>query len=395
MNRSPLPLLILVIVLIPLGLRGQTAASPLNESGSLSAIAVSSSGDSGSVAFEKAGDVTRESAQGAHGSAKQSPSKVPASASTGEPNVPPIDDSRVGYVDNAIIGSQIRIRLDANLQDQTPDFAEFFYAKSGYYKTLCTPTTQAGCDPIAPGPGPGIPNSINFQQLFLNAEYAPKRRFSIFVELPIRWIQPQGIETINPPQPVFGKQSGFSDVQAGFKLAAIASEKTYLTFQLRGYFPSGNAAKGLGTNHYSVEPSLLLYQRLSKRFTFEGEIGDWHPIGGSAGDSTVGSGGFAGDVFFYGFGPSYELPIHSNRFGIAPVLELVGWRTLSGFWSETNPFQTPDPADTAAGTNMMNLKAGARFTIGNHNSLYAGYGRAITSNYWYLKIFRIEYRYAF
>jgi hypothetical protein len=44
---------------------------------------------------------------------------------------------------------------------------------------------------------------------------------------------------------------------------------------------------------------------------------------------------------------------------------------------------------------MMNLKAGGRFTLGSHNSVYFGYGRAITSMYWYLKIFRLEYRYAF
>jgi len=406
-----MPLLTLLIALFPFGLCAQTAVSnpPPNEIVSLHADAVSSAEDSEPAAFEMASDATVESAQGPAGSAKQSPSQRNASTSTEDFKVPPMQGSMVGYVDDAIVGSQIRIRFDDNLQDQNPDFAEFFYAKSGYYKYLCTMTNSAGgCDPNAPGPGAGIPNSVNFQQLVMNVEYAPKRRFSVFAELPVRWIQPQGNATtsavLSSTVPVFGNQSGLSDVQAGFKLAAIASEKTYLTFQLRGYFPSGNASKGLGTNHYSIEPSLLLYQRLSTRFAFEGQIGDWHPIGGSAGDPSLpGSGGFAGDVFFYGFGPSYELPIHSSHFGIAPVLELVGWRVLSGLWSETSNLQlmTPtapavtNPVDTAGGTNIMNLKAGARITIGNHSSLYAGYGRAITQMYWYLKIFRIEYRYAF
>jgi hypothetical protein len=97
-------------------------------------------------------------------------------------------------------------------------------------------------------PGPGVPNSINFQQLFMNVEYSPHRRFSGFAEVPIRWLQTRGFQPIppfpTPPYGAFSNQAGVSDVTAGFKFAAAASESAYLTFQFKSYFPSGDASKG-------------------------------------------------------------------------------------------------------------------------------------------------------
>ncbi len=178
---------------------------------------------------------------------------------------------------------------------------------------------------------------------------------------------------------------------AGFKFAAVASESTYLTFQFRAYFPSGDASKGLGTNHYSIEPKLLLYHRFSDRLKLEGEVGDWHPIGGSAGVPVTNSEGFAGDVFRYGIGPSFKL-YSGERVTFSPVLELVGWTVLSGLQTEPT---ASGPAKDASGTNIVNIKIGARTNIGRHNSFYIGYGHAITSAVWYEQIVRAEYRYVF
>jgi hypothetical protein len=320
--------------------------------------------------------------------AKPSPSGAPRGEST-----PKIPGSMVGYIDDPIVGSQIRIRFDAAFNDEFPDRAEFFYGKCGCYRAV-------GLDPHAPGPPPGssasaIPNNLNFQQLYLNAEYSPFRRFSLFTEVPVRWIQAQGTTTsINGG--TFPNQGGLGDVTAGFKLAAIASERDYVTFQFTGYFPSGDASKGLGTNHFSIEPALLLYHGFSSRWTLEAEVGDWHPIGGSAGENPSSSEGFAGDVFFYGVGPSYKL-YSGRRVGIAPVLEAVGWHVISGF--ETNLGGKFPPgvgvASEVGGTNIVNIKIGARISIGFHNSFYIGYGHAVTNADWYKQIARVEYRYTF
>jgi hypothetical protein len=303
---------------------------------------------------------------------------------------PRTEGSMVGYIDNPIVQSQIRVRFDDAFEDQFPDRSEFFYAKCACFHGLQT-AVPAAFDPRSPGPGPGIPRAVNFQQLYLNVEYSPQRRFSAFVEVPFRWLQPQDFRS--SPFPAFSNQAGLGDVMAGFKVAAIASETTYVTLQVKADFPSGDASKGLGTNHYSVEPSLLMLHQFSDRFTVEGQVGDWHPIGGSAGVPTAGSEGFAGDVFFYGIGPSYKV-YNGQRIKIAPVVELFGWHVLSGFQT-----QLGGPVDGVSaevgGMNIVNLKMGARIGIGPHSSFYLGFGQALTHNDWYKHLVRLEYRYTF
>ena len=335
---------------------------------------------------------------GAESAFAQEPASTPKKAKTSqatkpsdETKRPKTEGSMVGYIDNAIVGTHFRVRLDAGFNNSAPDLAEFFYAKCGCYKGLATAIPQA-FDPNAPGPGPGVPKSLNFQQLYLNAEFSPHRRFSAFVEVPFRWIQPNSFLPI-PPFPPFSSQGGISDIRAGFKVAVLASYQRYLTFQLKAYFPSGDPSRGLGTNHYSIEPTLLYYQKLSDRASFEAEMGDWHPIGRSAGVPVSGSEKFAGDVFFYGVGPSYEL-YRGESVRFAPVVELVGWHVLGGF--ETMPGGPVfGAARETGGINIVNIKVGARTSFGNRNSVYAGYGHALSNAEWYTDILRIEYRFSF
>ena len=288
----------------------------------------------------------------------------------------------VGYIDDAVVHSEFRLRFDAAMNDKTPDRAEFFYAKCGCYAAI--PATNKAYDLRTPGPGPGIPQSVNFQQLYFYGEYSPRPHFSFFTQLPLRWLQPQSSPGTSQAFPSAG---GFGDMQLGLKFAPLVSTRRYLTLQFRAYLPSGDATIGLGTHHYSVEPSLLYYQRLSERLAVEAEVGDTHPLGTSSGVPTAASHGFAGDVFFYGAGPSYQF-IKDEQFSLAGVLELVGWNVRSGYVTgPANP--------STAGVNIVNMKVGPRFSFGTHHSLYIGYGIALTSQNWYRDIFRTEYRYSF
>jgi len=389
MNRIVLTLMLLLPSALPAQEKGSTAAT--NQSGIVSVAQVDILvGSENSSSTELATDANTLSNPDANVALQRN---AKPTQSTSEPP-PKIPSSMVGYIDNPIVQSQIRIRFDDAFEDRFPDRSEFFYAKCACYRHLqgAPSPVNLAFDPNAPGPGPGVPKAVNYQQLYLNAEYSPLRRFSAFVDVPVRWLQPQGFLSV-PPLPGFSNQSGISDVTAGFKFAAVASESTYVSFQFKSYFPSGDASKGLGTNHYSIEPSLLLYHRLSSRFIIEGQVGDWHPIGGSAGVPITGSEGLAGDVFFYGIGPSYKL-YRGRRVGVAPVIELFGWHVISGF--QTQP---GGPVDGAAaevgGLNIVNLKAGVRTSFGFHNSFYVGFGQALTHDDWYKHIIRLEYRYAF
>jgi len=292
---------------------------------------------------------------------------------------PPVQGSTVGYIDNAVVGSEIRVRFDAGFGDTQPDIAEFFYA-------------QCGCDGgTAAGPKPGLATNLNFQQLYLRGEFAPKKFLSFLFDVPVRWVQPTSFApgTIPTGEQGFGDQGGISDVSAGFKLALISSPRQYLTFQSIGTFPSGDSHEGLGTDHYTYAPALLYFQKVTDGFTLEAEAGDSHPIGGD-------TPGFAGDVVEYGVGPSFAA-YKSDKVQFAPVVELVGWRIFGGMWNNAAQLaQTGHPLDTADGSNIVNLKVGARTTFGSSNSFYVGYGHALTTaNRWYSQILRVEYRRSF
>jgi hypothetical protein len=288
--------------------------------------------------------------------------------------------SMVGYIEDATVETAVRIRFETAFHDDFPDRAEFFYAKCGCYRDLAT--TNSAYDPNAPGPRPGVVTDLNFQQLYLQGQYAFSNRASAFAELPLRWIQPQ---TFSGGGTGFASQGGVSDLRAGVKLALMTSPEQIVTAQVKAYFPTGDAERGLGTNHVSFEP-VVLYTRAADRFLLESQIGFWLPAGGSAPNPTSTSGNFSGNVFMYGIGPSYEV-YSKNGLRFAPVVELVGWSVLSGY-------QTGATAD-ASGTNIVNIKFGARTSFNPHGSFYIGYGHALTSASWYNDIVRFEYRYSF
>jgi hypothetical protein len=308
------------------------------------------------------------------------------------PPLPPEDrpqrrGSMIGYIDDAIIESQVRVRFEVGLGTRAPDRAEFFYAKCGCYQDLhLFPNAAQFDDPNAPGPRPDAADDLDFRQLMLQAEYAVRPRLSLFGELPLRWIQPQHF--LNRPDesaPVgFGNQGGLGDLRAGVKVGLADSPDYALTFRFQAYFPTGSASEGLGTNHASLEPSLV-YFRQSDRFAVESQLGVWLPLGGSDGPRITADDGFAGNVLMYGIGPSYVV-YESPTLKVAPVVELVGWRVLSGF-------ETPPPTDSS-GTNIVNLKLGVRANV-RRGSFYVGYGHALTDKSWYDDILRVEYRYMF
>src|SRR5688500_8894513 len=67
--------------------------------------------------------------------------------------------SMVGYIEDASIRTQFRVRFDGGWGVNSPDRAEFFYAKCGCYRDLAgSPLLDAE----APGPGPGIVTDMNF-----------------------------------------------------------------------------------------------------------------------------------------------------------------------------------------------------------------------------------------
>ena len=292
--------------------------------------------------------------------------------------------SMVGYIGDSSIGSRVRIRFDTNYSASRPDRAEFLYAKCGCFRSLAV-KGPAAFDPDAPGPGPGVVTDLDFQQLYLRAEYAAHTRISVFGELPVRWVQPQAFV---PGLGSFGNQAGFSDIRFGVKLGAVAGPERRVTLRLQISAPTGDALKGLGTHHWSVEPTLLYFEQVTDRFAIEGQLGEVIPTDGSAGVPTDGPEKFSGSVLYYGIGPSYEV-FANTQLRIAPVVELVGWWVNGGFETAVGSHAE------SSGTNIVNLKVGVRLTGSDQSSIYLGYGHALTEATWYDNIIRVEYRTGF
>jgi hypothetical protein len=263
-----------------------------------------------------------------------------------------------GYLDPAAPMSVFRLRYDSEYHIDRPDRAEFFYAKTG----------------LIGGRGvPDIESVIAAQQLMAYLEVAPTDNFSFFAEVPYR--------ILNPDQN--DNASGISDVSFGAKAALINDPNRILTLQLKGYGPSGDASQGLGNGHWTIEPSLLAWKKLGERTQVYAQLGDWIPLTDSD---------FAGNVLDYGVGISYAL-VDRCCYRISPIVELVGWSVFSG--KEFTGLDTPIPLTVdASGTTILNAKLGVRLET-DRQSVYVGYGRALTGEFWYRDIVRVEYRVRF
>lgn len=292
--------------------------------------------------------------------------------------------SVVGYIDDSTIESKVRIRFDTATGTTVPDRAEFLYAKCGCYRDLLH--TNPAYDPSAPGPRPGAANGVDYHQLYIEGEVAFDSRVSVFGQIPVRWLEPTSFlpNTGGP----FPSATGISDVRGGVKLGLSDAASPYnLTAKVQLYLPTGDAGKGLGTHHTSVEPSMLFQGELTPTVTLESQVGVWLPIGGAAPLPGTTADHFAGRILYYGIGPSVTV-YETSRVRVTPVVELVGWRVLAG-----NQTKAGGP-DDASGTNIVNIKLGARIGY-DAGSFYVGVGKAITDAKWYDNILRFEYRYTF
>jgi len=323
------------------------------------------------------------------------------------------------YLDSAIPRTMFRLRFDAGFDMNRPDRSEFFYVawRELSFHTHAIRGDGAYFDPKARGPEQ-LPGKLDYQEISSYMEFALGNRFSAFVEVPYRFVHyrniqedPERADPVNGmffPEPEGGavdrigatndNPNGISDIVAGFKFAFIADCDRYLTFQFRVFTPTGDAGKGLGTGHVSLEPGILYYQRLNDRLVLEAQFKDWIPING--GHSVLDGTEFDGNILIYGVGLGYDV-YQSNNLRITPVTEFVGWTVLSGLQSFagviTPPRATlPNSHGVESGeTTIINAKLGVRTYFGCSQDIYIGWGHALTGERWYRDMARVEYRFRF
>ncbi|MFW6199594.1 MAG: transporter [Gemmatimonadota bacterium] len=308
--------------------------------------------------------------------------------------------SNVGYVDNAIVATQLQLRYENAGGVTHPDRAEFIYAKCGCYRELAEALGSGAGDPDAPGPAweimdmddplttPMIATDLGYQDFVLDGEYAFNDRISVFGEVPFRSLDVDyGMNAWSG--------SGIGDLQAGLKYAAFSDADRVLTLQLKSYLPTGDAEDGLGTDHFSLEPGLLFHEGSGERWTLESELRLWIPFGGSTGRGTPfgESEDYASSIVRYGAGIGYELTPEA-RLRFTPVLELAGWHVNGGIVTSSPDGTALEAVAEDGSADIVNLKAGARFGVRDTDSIYIGYGTALTDDVWYDDVIRAEYRLA-
>ena len=178
--------------------------------------------------------------------------------------------------------------------------------------------------------------------------------------------------------------SGFGDVRVGFKYGLVQESDTLVTFQMKFYADNGDADRGLGTGHFSIEPGLL-FLRQYDWFILEGELKQWTAIDGTD--------PFQGTLIQYGLGASTNLAPWGLP-DIRPVVELFGWSFLDGETSyrEASGLGVREDAD---GTTIINARIGTRLNLTDSMDLYLGHGWALTDEQIYEDMFRVELRLAF
>jgi hypothetical protein len=264
--------------------------------------------------------------------------------------------SAVGYIDPARPTNMFRVRLDAAYKNNRPNRAEYFYAR-GYPQ----------------GPGLPLPEvAVDYQDIRNYLEYCWTENFSTFFEVSARFLNPI----------VNDNTAGLADTHFGGKFAFVNTCDRVVSGQLRVYAPTGDAGRGLGTRHFSLEPGVLFFAQPDDLVRVEGEAKLWIPVGGTD---------FQGQVAQYGVGVSFG-PRSQCAGWINPVVEFVGWTALNG--RETAVFfpGAVPVIQEAGGDTILNAKLGVRAGLGDRFDVYAGWGRALTGDVWYKNLYRLEFR---
>jgi hypothetical protein len=203
----------------------------------------------------------------------------------------------ISFVDTTQPMQNFRMRFDAAYDYQSPDRAEYFWARIG--------GRGPATDPASPAP------RVDYQDIRTYMEVGGSK-FSIGTDVPIRIVDPDG---------GYGNTSGLGDINITTKTLFLDGHHWQITNLFRTHIPSGDAARGLGTGHASIEPGFAMRYKYSDYTYFHADLKYWVPLGGDQ--------DFAGEVLNYGFAISHVWR-ETDSFAVMPTLELRGYSFLDG-----------------------------------------------------------------
>ncbi|MDB5311260.1 MAG: hypothetical protein JWO38_5462 [Gemmataceae bacterium] len=260
--------------------------------------------------------------------------------------------------------TQTRFRWDYGSNLAYPDRGEMFWARA---------------DGSGKGRGPkpvpraiGVP-SLAYHELYLDQEIASGLG-SVTISLPYRSVN---------PFPFAPSAAGFSDLQITAKSLLFDSELFMFAFQMRTYIPTGNATKGLGTGHTSLEPGLIAGIRVSPNTYAVAQVEEWIPLGG---DSI-----YAGAALKYNFSFNHVLwrPVKD--------VQLIGTWEMTGLTFQDGAFTDPvlGTGQKLSGQTSLNMGVGGRLFFCDKFDAGAGWAHEIAGRFLPLNQLRVEFRYRY
>jgi hypothetical protein len=274
------------------------------------------------------------------------------------------------FVDYARPRTVTRFRYD-NLQDMTiPDRNTYFLSQT--QPSFPSSFTNRHGVPYRTDP------SVYLQQGYYYQEVAAGRG-SFFMEVPYRSVNP----LFSPGQ------AGFSDINFGIKTMWVDSELWTLSFQFRTYTPSGDASHGLGSGHFSLDPSLLSSVKLAPDTYLQTQLGNWIPLAGNP--------QLSGGIFYFYNSLNQVLWRITPDIPIIGMLEMDGWSFENGGY--TIPIKRPHYGSIAeraiGGVDYFNIGPGLRVALGKAVDVGGALTWATTANHWASPWFRLEVRFLF
>lgn len=257
--------------------------------------------------------------------------------------------------------TQTRARWDYGERFTFPDRGEYFWARAD----------GKGKGPKPNAPALGTP-ALDYHELYLDQEIAAGMG-SVTVSMPYRSVN---------PTPFTNSAAGFGDLQITAKSLLYDTELFMFAFQFKTYIPTGQAMKGLGTGHTSLEPGLIAGLRISPRTYAQAQVREWIPI---AGDKD-----YMGAAIFYSFSLNHILwqPVRDVR--------LIGTWETTGFGFQDGLYTNAAVGGIKlSGQSAVHTGVGLRLFFCDTLDLGLGWQHGISGKYLIQDQVRTEFRYRF
>lgn len=275
-----------------------------------------------------------------------------------EPHWTPLADAAF-FCESARPQTQNRVRWDAGLNARCLDMAEYFFARADGSGKGPKPVGAAGIDRAA------------YHELSLYTEVGNKA-FSMFFNMPYRLVYPSNANFA----------SGMGDMDMGTKSLMFDTELLQIAFQFRTFIMVGDASKGLGTGHISLEPSLLTGLNLGPTTFLQGQFAEWIPI---AGDSNYG-----GSIFHFHLSLNQVLCYPVANSPLIVTYEFNGYAIQHGEYTDYT--WGPIPASNYL---VLTTGPGIRFVICDKVDFGIGTSFALTERHYAGQLIRCEYRWRY